>query len=81
MDNFQEIIREMIEELQPYADFDETTSLLDEDVLDSVSVLVLVQEIEERFEMEIAAEEITAQNFKDMRSIIAMIKESGKKGR
>ena len=69
----KEILMEIIEELQPYAEFDETTDLLGEDVLDSVSVLVLVQEIEERFEIEITAEEITSENFKNVNTIVSLI--------
>ena len=42
-------------------------------LLDSVSVLVLVQELEEEFGIEIAAEEITEYNFKNVNSIISML--------
>ncbi|MDD6035827.1 MAG: acyl carrier protein [Lachnospiraceae bacterium] len=73
MEEKKKIISEMIAELQPYVEFDETTDLFDEDVLDSVSVLVLVQELEEEFGIEIAAEEITEYNFKNVNSIISML--------
>ena len=74
MEEITKKIMEMMAELQPYAEVDETTDLLGEDVLDSVSVLALVQELEETFDIEIMAEEITAHNFKDVRSIASMIK-------
>ena len=49
MEEKKKKIMDMIAELQPYVEFTETTSLLQEDVLDSVSVLVLVQDMEEQF--------------------------------
>ena len=73
MEEIKKVITEMIEELQPYEEFDETTDLLGEDVLDSVSVLVLVQELEEEFSVTIQADEITAENFESVRSIAELI--------
>lgn len=74
MEEIKKIVTEMIEELQPYEEFDETTNLLGEDVLDSVSVLVLVQELEEEFSITIQADEITGENFETVVSIAELIK-------
>ena len=63
MGEVNEKIKEIIMELQPYVEFDNTTNLLQEEVLDSVSILVLVQEMEDLFEITIAPEEITENNF------------------
>ena len=73
MDEMVNKVMEMIAELQPYEEFDETTDLLGEDILDSVSVLVLVQELEEEFSVTIAAEEITKDNFENVMSIVALV--------
>lgn len=75
MEEQKKKIMDMIAELQPYVEFTETTSLLQEDVLDSVSVLVLVQDMEEQFGISIEVEEITENNFKNVESIVALIAE------
>ncbi len=75
MEEQKKKIMDMIAELQPYVEFTETTSLLQEDVLDSVSVLVLVQDMEEQFGIHIEVEEITEDNFKNVESIVALIAE------
>ncbi len=73
MEEQKKKIMDMIAELQPYVEFTETTGLLQEDVLDSVSVLVLVQDIEEQFGISVEMEEITEDNFKNVESIAALI--------
>ena len=73
MGEVNEKIKEIIMELQPYVEFDNTTNLLQEEVLDSVSILVLVQEMEDLFEITIAPEEITENNFKTLDDIVEMV--------
>lgn len=80
MDEVNEKIKEIIMELQPYVEFDNTTNLLQEEVLDSVSILVLVQEMEDLFEITIAPEEITENNFKTLDDIVEMINGKRKNG-
>lgn len=75
MEEQKKKIMDMIAELQPYVEFTETTSLLQEDVLDSVSVLVLVQDMEEEFGISVEVEEITEDNFKNIESIVKLIAE------
>lgn len=74
MEDIKKIVIEMIKELQPYEEFDETTDLLGEDILDSVSVLVLIQELEEKFSITIQADEITGENFETVVNIVKLIK-------
>ena len=73
MEEIKKLIIEKITELQPYVDFDEDTQLLQEDVLDSVSVLVLVQDLEEEYNITIQAEEITGSNFDSVVAIANLI--------
>lgn len=80
MDEVNEKIKEIIMELQPYVEFDNTTNLLQEEVLDSVSILVLVQEMEDLFEITIDPEEITENNFKTLDDIVEMINGKRKNG-
>ena len=73
MEEIKKLIIEKIADLQPYVDFDEETKLLQEDVLDSVSVLVLVQDLEEEYDITIEAEEITGSNFESVTSIAELV--------
>lgn len=43
-------------------------------MLDSVSALVLIQELEEEFEITIDAEEITEENLKTVENILNLVK-------
>lgn len=80
MGEVNEKIKAIIMELQPYVEFDNTTNLLQEEVLDSVSILVLVQEMEDLFEITIAPEEITENNFKTLDDIVEMVNGKRKNG-
>ena len=80
MGEVNEKIKEIIMELQPYVEFDNTTNLLQEEVLDSVSILVLVQEMEDLFEITIAPEEITENKFKTLDDIVEMVNGKRKNG-
>ena len=80
MGEVNEKIKEIIMELQPYVEFDNTTNLLQEEVLDSVSILILVQEMEDLFEITIAPEEITENNFKTLDDIVEMVNGKRKNG-
>lgn len=73
MEEIKKLIIEKIADLQPYVDFDEETKLLQEDILDSVSVLVLVQDLEEEYDITIEAEEITGSNFESVNSIAELV--------
>lgn len=73
MEILEKRIMEMLEEIQPYAEFDETTDLLEEEVLDSVSILVWVQEIEEAFDITIEMDEVNDKNFKSIRTVAQLI--------
>lgn len=66
-------ITEMVEDIQPYMEFDESTNLLEEDILDSMSVLLLVQELEDEFNISIEMEEVTGENFANILSVAKLI--------
>ena len=73
MEEIARKIRDIIIELQPYVEFEHNTNLLEEDVLDSVSILVLIQEMEELFGIVIDPEEITENNFKTLDNIVELV--------
>jgi len=64
---------EILEELQPDVDFETTENLIDGRILDSLTILSLVAEIEEEFDVEIPTVEIIPSNFNSAKSIWALI--------
>ena len=64
---------EILEELQPEVDYETCTDLIDGHYLDSLTILSLVAEIEEEFDITIPAVEIVATNFNSAQSLWKMI--------
>ena len=64
---------EILEELQPEVDYETCTDLIDGHYLDSLTILSLVAEIEEEFDITIPAVEIVATNFNSAQSLWEMI--------
>ena len=64
---------EILEELKPGVDYKKTENLIDGRYLDSLTILSLVAEIEEEFDVEIPTVEIIPSNFNSAKSIWALI--------
>jgi len=64
---------EILEGLNPEVDYQNTDNLVDGRFLDSLTILSLVAEIEEEFEVEIPTVEIIPSNFNSVKSIYALI--------
>ncbi len=69
MDKLLEILKEAKSEV----DFSTEKALIDNGLLDSFDVVQLVMKLNEEFDIEIGAEEITPENFNSAESIWAMI--------
>lgn len=68
-------IFELLNEIYDEAGFDETTLLLDEGILDSMSLLYLVTQLEEKNGIKIPMEEVTEENFKNISAIERLVEE------
>ena len=68
-----EQLLEILEDIQPGVDYENCTTLIDDEILDSFSILSLVSEIEEAFDIEIAPVELVAENFNSAQSLWEMI--------
>ncbi len=68
-----ERLLEILEEIQPDIDYATCTDLVDGYLLDSLSILALVAELEDAFDITIPAVEITPSNFNSAAQIWAMI--------
>ena len=68
-----EKLLEILHELHPDVDFAAETALIDDGVLDSLDIVTLITEINDRFDVEIPAEEILPENFNSAEAILALI--------
>ncbi len=64
---------EILEEIVPGVDFENCTTLIDDQILDSFGILQLVSEIEDAFDVEIAPSELVAENFNSANALWDMI--------
>ena len=64
---------EILKEAKPEIDFANEKKLIDGGILDSFDVVQLVMKLNEEFDIEIGAEEITPENFNSAEAIQAMV--------
>ena len=68
-----EELLEILKEAKDEVDFSTEKALIDNGILDSFEVVQLVMKLNEAFDIEIGAEEITPENFNSADSMWAMI--------
>lgn len=68
-----EKIIEIIKDIRPAANIDENTRLLDEHIIDSLSMIQLVAELDDEFDVEIEAMDIIPENFETVSAISKLI--------
>lgn len=68
-----ERLLEILEDIQPEVDFEACTTLIDDHYLDSLSIISLVAELEEEFDITIPTVEIIPDNFNSAENMWAMI--------
>lgn len=66
-------VLELVREVNPYVEFNAATSLIEDGVLDSLSMLFLISSIEERFAVKIPEDEFKVEHFVNVVSIVALI--------
>ncbi len=69
----REAIIEILEELAPGGDFENCTMLVDSRVLDSLTIVALVSELEDAFDITIPAVEVVVENFNSVDGLTAMV--------
>lgn len=68
-----EELLEILEDIQPDADYDTCTTLIDDGILDSFAILSIVRELEDAFDIKITPAEIIPENFNSAQSLWAMV--------
>ena len=70
----QEIIG-MLQEINPYVDIDGTSLLLEEEILDSIGIVLLIEMLEEWYKISIPLEKIKKEDFQTVNQIVNLIKQ------
>ena len=76
----KEQIIEILEDIQPEADYETCQTLLDDHILTSLDVLSLVAELEDEFDVTIPTVEIIPSNFNSVDAIAAMVERLQEEG-
>ena len=72
-----EQLLDILRELHPETDFETETRLVDDGVLASFDVVMLITRIEEEFDVVIPAKDIVPENFNSAKALFALIKRIG----
>ena len=68
-----EKLLEILSSLHPDVDFESTSDLVDDGILDSLDIVTLVTEINSEFDVTIPAEDIVPENFNSAEALMALI--------
>ena len=76
----KEQIIEILEDIQPEADYETCQTLIDDHILTSLDVLSLVAELEDEFDVTIPTVDIIPSNFNSVDAIAAMVERLQEEG-
>ena len=65
---------EILNELHPDVDFENEEGLVDKRILDSLDIVTLVSEIDDRLDVTIPAEEIIPENFNSAKALSELVR-------
>ena len=68
-----ERLYEILEDIQPDVDFETTENLIDNHILSSLSILSLIAELEDEYDVTIPAVEIVPANFNSAKAMWSLI--------
>lgn len=69
----QEILY-ILQEINPYMEIETDTKLLEEEILDSMEILLLISELEDKYQIQIPLESLQLEDFQDILSITKFVK-------
>ncbi|MBQ6468660.1 MAG: acyl carrier protein [Lachnospiraceae bacterium] len=64
---------EILMDIQPDADYENCTTLIDDGILDSFAVLSLVSELQETYDISIGPADIVPENFNSLQAIYDLV--------
>ncbi len=68
-----EKLLEILEDIQPDADFENCETLIDDGILDSFAILSIVSELQDEFGITITPSEVIPENFNSAKALWAMV--------
>ena len=68
-----EQLLEILNDLHPEVDFENNEELIDDGILDSLDIVTIVTEIDDKFGVTIPAEEIVPENFNSAAALMELI--------
>ena len=68
-----EELLEILRDIDDSVDYEKETALIDDHILDSFGIITLISEIEEQFDIEVDAAEMTPENFNSAAAMWKMI--------
>ena len=69
----KEKIIDILNEICPGVDFENETSLIDDEIIDSLDIVSIVGELMDAFDVEISVEDLLPENFKSVDAIAELI--------
>lgn len=69
----EQILKEIIAEINPFDEFDNGTDLLGEGVLDSLTLMIFIENLEKKMNVIILEDDITIDNFYSIQTIIDLL--------
>ena len=63
----------ILSDLHPDVDFDTVDTLVDDGILDSFDIVIIVAEIDAEFDVQIPAEELVPENFNSAAALYALV--------
>lgn len=69
----QEILH-ILQEINPYMEIETDRKLLEEEILDSMEILLLISELEDKYQIQIPLESLQLEDFQDILSITKFVK-------
>jgi acyl carrier protein len=70
---YTEEITNIIKEINPYIDINQDTELIDSGILDSLSIVFLITQIEDRFGVYVDEKLVVPENFKTLEKICEIL--------
>lgn len=71
----KEKILDILKEINPYEEIDETTQLIEDEILDSLTLVMLINEIERTFDIEVPESQLQPECFENVLKIEALVRE------
>ena len=69
----REQVLEVLKGVRGDVDFEKETKLVDDGILDSFDIISIVSDLNDRFDVEITADELEPENFNTLDAIVALV--------